>query len=74
MIIYVKVKPCALCDKVERLSDGSYLVYTRERAIDGKANLSVIKMIAHEFGVSFNRVLIKNPRSRKKIVEIKIKP
>ena len=70
MIINVKVKPGALADKVERLSDGSYLIYTTERAKNGKANLSVIRMIAREFGVSSKCVLIKNPRSRKKIVEI----
>jgi len=70
MIIHVKVKPSALCNKIEKLTDGTYLIYTTERAKNGKANLSVIRMIAREFGVSSKCVLIKNPRSRKKIVEI----
>lgn len=72
MIIQVKVKSGATFDNIERMEDGSYLIYTKVKAIDGKANLSVIKMLAKEFNVNFKNILIKNPRSRNKIVEITV--
>lgn len=69
--VKVKVKPGSAFDKVERMEDGSYLIHTKAKAIDGKANLSIIKMISKEFNVNFKNILIKNPKSRKKIIEIK---
>jgi len=72
MIIQVKVKPGATFDKIERMEDGSYLIYTKVKAIDGKANISIIKMLSKEFNVNFKNILIKNPKSRKKIIQITI--
>ena len=74
MIINVKVKPGSLHDNVKRLEDGSYLIFTRENAVGGKANVSVIKLLSKEFGVSYKNIHIKNPTSRKKIVDITILP
>jgi len=71
MKVYVKVKPSAICDKIEKMDDGTYLICTTERAIDGRANIAVMKMIAKEFGVSYKKIHLKNPKSRKKIIEIK---
>ena len=70
MIINVKVRPGSAFDDVEKTWDGSYLIHTKSKAIDGKANISMIKMLAKEFGVSFKNIFIKNPKSRKKIIEI----
>lgn len=72
MIIDVKVKPNSIKNNIEKLEDGTYVICTKERAIDCKANNSVIKMIAKEFGVSYKNILIKSPKSRKKIIEIKL--
>ena len=74
MIIYVNVKPNSLKDTVEKLDDGSYVIHTKQKAIDGKANLAVVKMLAKEFGVSYKNIHIKNPTSRKKIVHVDILP
>ena len=71
MMVHVKVRPGSIKDRVEKLDDGTYIVYTMERSIDGKANASVIKLLSKEFGVSYKNISIKNPRSRKKIIEIK---
>ena len=70
MKINVKVKPNSIENKVVKLGDGSYVVFVKERAIEGKANLSVRKLLAKEFGVSSVDVLIKTPKSHDKIIEI----
>ena len=70
MIIYAKVKPNSLKDEISKLEDGTYLIKTSAKALDGKANLTVIKLISKEFGVSSMAVKIKNPKSRNKIIEI----
>ena len=72
MIIYVKVKPGSLKNGIEECSDGTYLIYTKERALDGRANIIVIKMLAKKFNFLFVDIHIKNPKSRKKIIEIKV--
>lgn len=73
MIINVKVKPGSREEKIEKISDGEYVVWLTERAEKGKANTALVKILANEFGVSSKDVVIKNPTSRKKIVEIKFK-
>lgn len=73
MKIFVKVKPGAKEDKVEKINDNGYFVSVKEKAQDGKANARLINILAKEFGVSFRSVVIKNPTSRKKIIDIKCK-
>ncbi len=70
MIIRVRVKPSSLNEKFEKCEDGSYLANLKEKAIEGKANLSLTKIISKEFGVHFSKIKIKNPKSRLKIIEI----
>jgi uncharacterized protein YggU (UPF0235/DUF167 family) len=70
MIIKVNAKPGAKEEKVERISAEEYNVWLKERAEDGKANKRLLNLLAREFGVSFRDIKIKNPKSRKKIVEI----
>ncbi len=70
MIIKVNVKPGAKEEKVERIFAEEYNVWLKERAEDGKANRRLLNLLAKEFKVSFKDIKIKNPKSRKKIVEI----
>ena len=70
MIIRVNVRPSAREEKIEKISDAEYCVSVKEPPLKGKANLAVIKALAKEFGVSAFKVRIKNPNSRKKVVEI----
>ena len=70
MIINVKVKPNSLKDEVVKIADGDYEISVREPAEDNRANIRVINLLAKEFGVSYDKIKIKNPKSRKKIVEI----
>jgi hypothetical protein len=48
-----------------------YTVYLHERAIDGKANEALAKVLAKHFGVAKSRVtIVRGHTSRTKIVEI----
>ena len=71
MIIRVRVKPGAGENRIKKVANGEYEVFVKERAEDGKANRRLINMLAKEFHVSYNNIKIKNPKSRKKVVEIK---
>lgn len=70
MIIHVRVKPGSRKDSFEKINNNEYLICTSEKAVDGKANLEVIKTISKEFNVHYSRIQIKNPKSRLKIIEI----
>ena len=70
MIINVKVKPGSKEKKVVKIADGEYEIDLTERAEDNKANIELVNLLAREFGVDFRKIKIKNPKSRKKIVEI----
>ena len=70
MIIKVKVKPNSKEEKVEKISDDSYILSVKEPAEDNKANIRVINLLSKEFDISFNKIKIKNPTSTEKIVEI----
>lgn len=70
MIIYANVKPNALKEKIEKISENKYNISVKERAEDGKANKRIINILSKEFNVNFRKIIIKNPTSRKKIVEI----
>ena len=49
-----------------------YEIFVRDPAVEGKANLAVIKLLAKEFNVSKSRVSLKTgTKSRFKIFEIK---
>lgn len=69
MIIYVKVHPGSKKEDIV-LNNGIYEVWINERAENGKANYRLIEVLSKEFNVNKKRIFIKNPLSRKKIVEI----
>ena len=70
MIFKIKVYTRAKEDFIVKDTIG-YIVYVKERAEKGKANLKVTKLLARELGVSSNAIKIKNPTSRVKIIEVK---
>ena len=71
MIINVKVKPNSKEKKIVKISDNEYEIDLTEEAEDNKANIELVNLLAKEFGVDFRKIKIKNPKSRKKIVEIR---
>ena len=70
MIINIKVKPNSGESKIEKISDNEYVAFVMEKAEDNKANKELINLLAREFNVSYRKIKIKNPKSRKKMVEI----
>ena len=77
MKIRCKIKPNSkkgnLIQKSQDESGEFFEIFIREPAIEGKANLAVIKLLAEEFGVSKSRVSLKTGiKSGFKIFEIDV--
>jgi hypothetical protein len=71
MHIFVKAKPDGYEDKVEKIDDAHFVVETREPPIRGRANQSIIRLLAGYFKIpAFKIRLIKGARERSKIFEI----
>lgn len=71
MKISIQVKSGLRVDKFIKISEGSYLVYTKSRAIKDEANKAIIELISQHFNVSKDSIIIKSGiKSKFKIIEI----
>ncbi|MFH1868662.1 MAG: DUF167 domain-containing protein [Candidatus Omnitrophota bacterium] len=71
MRISVKVLPRAPKEEVVELEDGTFKAYLKAAPADGKANISLIAVLAEFFSVKKSDIkIITGLTSRKKIVEI----
>jgi uncharacterized protein (TIGR00251 family) len=71
MRIFVRAKPGAKVEKVEKIDDSHFLVAVVQPPIKGKANQAIIKALAEHFGVSPSRVtIVSGHASRQKTIEI----
>lgn len=71
MKIFIKAKPRARKNKVERIDDFHFIVSVTEIPKKGKANQAIIKILADYFKVPFQSVkIISGHTSRQKIIEI----
>jgi len=71
MKIFVKVKPSSKEEKIEKIDDINFKVQVKEPPEKGKANKTVVRVIAEYFKVAPSRVsLISGFSSRQKIFEI----
>jgi uncharacterized protein len=71
MIIFVKVKPSAREEWIERI-DNHFVVSVQEPAEKGKANVAVAKILARFLGVSSASVVLKSgSTSSNKVFKIK---
>ncbi len=71
MKILVNVKLKSNKNGVEKLGDGSYIVYTKKEARDNMANNDIVKQVAKHFGVGKNDVsIVLGQKMKKKIIEI----
>jgi uncharacterized protein YggU (UPF0235/DUF167 family) len=67
----VRVKAGASQEKVEKVSDTEYIVWTRALAEKGKANDAVVRLIAEYFRVPKSRAwIVAGHASRSKIIEV----
>ena len=54
-------------------SDGTYIIYTKAPAIEGRANVAAIKLLAQYFGVPQSGVrLVRGARAKHKVFLIDI--
>lgn len=54
-------------------SDGTYIIYTKAPAIEGRANAAAIKLLAKYFGVAQSGVrLVRGARAKRKVFLIDI--
>lgn len=69
MKIKVKVKPGAKKDEVE---EGEiFIIKTKEKPVEGKANKAVIKLLAEHFKVpQANISILSGARSKEKLLEV----
>ena len=71
MKIFVKVKPLAKEEKIEKIGEINFIVAVKEPPKDGKANRAIAKVIASYFNISSSRVnLISGFSSKNKVFEI----
>ncbi|MBI2577789.1 MAG: DUF167 domain-containing protein [Candidatus Wildermuthbacteria bacterium] len=71
MKIFVKAKPNAREEKIEKVDETHFIVSVKEPPKDGRANWAVTRALAGYFGISAARVnIVSGHSSRQKIVEI----
>ncbi len=72
MRISAKIKPNSRHrEEVVAKDDGSLVVYIKALAIEGRANLAAVKLVAKYYGVALSRVkLVRGAASRNKVFEI----
>lgn len=69
--ILVRVQPGASKDEIAGWEDGSLKVRLRARAVEGKANRSLLEFLAATLGLRPYQVgLSKGDRSREKLIEV----
>lgn len=72
MKISAKIKPNSRHrEEVVVNDDGSLTIYIKAPAIEGRANLAAVKLVAKHYGVAPSRVkLVRGTTSRNKVFEI----
>lgn len=71
MKIYIKAKPNAKEESVEKLDDNHFSVCVKEPPVKGKANWAIVRTLAKYFGITSDKVkIISGHTSRQKIVKI----
>lgn len=72
MKISVHIKPNSRHrEEIVTNDDGSLTIYTKTPAIEGRANLAAVKLLAKHFGVSSSKVkLLRGAASKYKMFEV----
>lgn len=72
MKIRIQVKPNSKHkSELQEQPDGTYVVYVKEPAVEGRANIAAIALIAKHFNVPKSSVQLKSgASSRYKVIEI----
>ncbi|MBI2037384.1 MAG: DUF167 domain-containing protein [Candidatus Magasanikbacteria bacterium] len=71
MKIFIKAKPSAYEEKVEKIDETHFVVAVKEPPQNGLANKGICRALAKYFGVSQSMVVVKKGfTSKNKVVEI----
>lgn len=74
MRIFVKAKPSARQEKVEKIDETHFAVWVKEPPKEGKANKAISRVLSDYFAVPASMVnLVSGYASRQKVFEIRIK-
>ena len=72
MKIKIRVVPNSKKESIQQIDSTAYRIKVRDKAMDGRANEAVLRLIAKHAGVSMADVrIIHGLRSREKIIGIK---
>ena len=73
MKIFVKVKPNAKTNTVEKIDENQYLVKVKAPSQENKANKELIKILAEYFNTSQSRIsILQGLQSKIKVVSINV--
>lgn len=71
MKVFVKAKPNAKKERVEKISENSFAVFVKEPPVGGAANRAIARVLAEHFGVAPSRVrLVSGFAARQKVFKI----
>lgn len=71
MKFFLKVRPSAKTEKIEKLNETTFSVWVKEPAKENKANFAVLEAMARHFGVGLGHVrLVSGARSKEKVIEV----
>lgn len=71
MKIFVRAKPGAGEERVEKTSDNNFVVSVKEPPVKGRANAAIARALAKHFEVAFSQVrLVSGFSSKQKVFEI----
>ncbi|MEK7580358.1 MAG: DUF167 domain-containing protein [Patescibacteria group bacterium] len=72
MKIFVKAKPNAKEEKIEKINDNNFIISVKEPPVQGMANAAIIKALAEYLGINKNQLeIVVGYTNREKIIEIK---
>ena len=71
MKFFLKAKPNAKEDEIEKIDENHFAVSTKEPPVNGRANQAILRILADYFDVSPSQIkIISGLTSKNKIIEI----
>ena len=72
MKIFIKAKPNAKEERIQKVTETNFVVFVKEPPVQGKANAAIIKALAGYFHVPVGDItIVSGFTSRSKVIEIK---
>ncbi len=72
MKIFVKAKPNAKEERVEKIDDNHFIISVKEPPKQGKANAAIVRVLADYFKITYSRIcLVSGFTCKEKLFEVK---